>query len=80
VKIELNEQKRRQLKRAIQEHFVDRHDETIGDLKAELLLDFFIAQLGPSVYNQAIQDATRFMQEKLVDLEGEYYAIDGTNR
>lgn len=76
MKIELNEEKRKSMKRAIQEHFADRHDETIGDFKAEMLLDFFISHLGPAVYNQAINDAARYMQDKLVDLEGDLYAIE----
>ncbi len=30
-------------------------------------------QLGPPVYNQAIRDAHGFIQDKLIDLEGELY-------
>ena len=61
--------------RAIKAHFLDRHGEDVGDLKTELLLDFFVEQLGPQVYNQAIQDARKFLQDKLEDLEGEFYAL-----
>lgn len=74
--IKIDDEKRQLLLRSVKCHFSDRHDETIGDLKAEMLLDFFIEHLGPPVYNQAIKDARTFMQEKLVDLEAEFYAIE----
>jgi uncharacterized protein (DUF2164 family) len=45
-------------------------DQEIGDLQAGLLLDYFLKELAPSVYNQAIQDAQRYFQERASDLEG----------
>ncbi len=48
-------------------------DEQISDSRAEKLLDFFVRELGPPVYNQAIRDAHSFFEEKLTDLEGEFY-------
>ncbi|MEN8162067.1 MAG: DUF2164 family protein, partial [Myxococcota bacterium] len=41
--------------------------------QAQRLLDFFIRHLGAPVYNQAIQDARGFLQDRLTDLEGEFY-------
>ena len=41
-----------------------------GDLKAGALLEFFLKELGPSVYNQAVADAQRYMQDRALDLEG----------
>ena len=43
-------------------------DEEIGELKAGLLLDFILSELGPSVYNQAIADARAFFEERTADL------------
>ena len=73
MRINLADERREGLISAIQAHFRDQHDDDIGDLKASLLLDFFIKRLGPAVYNQAINDAHAFIQDKLVDLEGEFY-------
>lgn len=69
-------ERKSQLIREIQGHFAEHWDEPIGELKAELLLEFFLAELGPQVYNQAIQDALAFLQEKLADLEGEFYEFE----
>lgn len=37
------------------------------------MLEFFITEIGPSVYNQAIADAQEFFQEKVSDLGGAVY-------
>ena len=39
----------------------------------ERILQFFLEQLEPSVYNQAVQDARGFMQGRLDDLDAEFY-------
>ena len=58
---------------SLQSFFEDELDRDISDFQAERLLDFFVRELGAPVYNQAVQDARAFLQDKLVDLEGEFY-------
>lgn len=58
---------------ALQQYFNDNMDEPIGDLKAGLLFDFFLSELGPSIYNQAIADARTFFEERASDLVGACY-------
>lgn len=52
----------------IQHYFLQEHDEEIGQLKATLILDFFLKTIAPVVYNQGIADAHQFLEEKLEDL------------
>ncbi len=66
--ISLPDAARKQAVAAVQQYFADNMDEPIGDLKAGLLLDFFLSELGPSVYNQAIADARAFFEERASDL------------
>ena len=73
MRIRLSDERRADLMRAIQAYVSEQFDEEISEYKAGLLLDFFVARLGPSVYNQAIRDAHGFFQEKLADLEGDFY-------
>jgi uncharacterized protein (DUF2164 family) len=73
VRIELGEERRRDLIAAIRSWYDQQMEEDIGDLKARLILDFFLAALGPQIYNQAVKDAAAFVQDKLIDLEGELY-------
>lgn len=48
--------------------------EPIGDLPASLLLNFFIEEIGPLIYNRAIADAQARLQQRVLDLNGELYA------
>jgi uncharacterized protein (DUF2164 family) len=59
---------RKQAIAALRQYFAANMDEEIGDLKAGLLLDFVLSELGPSVYNQAIADARAFFEERTSDL------------
>ena len=45
----------------------------IGDLKADLLLDFFLREIGPTVYNAAVSDAQTYLRDRVADLEGACY-------
>ena len=47
--------------------------EPVGDLAAGLLLDFFLEELGPLIYNQAIMEAQARMLKYVFDLNGELY-------
>jgi uncharacterized protein (DUF2164 family) len=42
----------------------------IGDLKADLLLRYFLEELGPVAYNRGVADAQRWVQDQAQDLEG----------
>ncbi|MBC8086234.1 MAG: DUF2164 domain-containing protein [Phycisphaerae bacterium] len=55
---------------ALREYVDDNLDESIGDLKATLLLDFIVSEIGPSIYNQAIADAQQYFEERTADLAG----------
>lgn len=55
---------------SIKQYFAERLDQDIGELKADLLLDFFLREIGPSVYNQAVLDAQAYFQNKTADLDG----------
>lgn len=73
MRIRLSDERRASLLSEIQAYFAENLDREIGELGAGLLLDFFVRELGAPVYNQAIRDAHDFLQEKLVDLSGEFY-------
>ena len=75
--IELEEARRKQLVTRLQGFFREEFDEDISDFRAAQVLDFFLGALGPQVYNQAVQDARKFMQQALDDLDGEVYQPEG---
>ena len=55
---------------SIRRYFAENMEEEVGDLKAALLLDFFLKEIGPTVYNHAVADAQAYFQEKTGDLDG----------
>jgi len=59
---------------SIQRYFEENMSELIGDLPAGLLLNFFLEEIGPAIYNRAIADAQTRMLQRVSDLNGELYA------
>ena len=55
---------------SIRRYFDESLDLEIGDLKARMILDFFLSEIGPSLYNLGINDAQAFMRDRVADLEG----------
>lgn len=76
MRIRLQDERRTRLIDAVKQFFAESFDETLSDFRAEQIIDFFVRELGPPVYNQAIRDAHAFMQERLTDLEGDLYEPD----
>jgi uncharacterized protein (DUF2164 family) len=72
--IELSKQARAAAIVSIQRYFQENMPEPIGDLPAGLLLGFFIEEIGPVIYNQAVADAQVRLQQRVSDLNGELYA------
>ena len=54
--------------------FREEFDEELSEFRANAVLELFVKTLGPSVYNQAVQDVRAHLQGRLDDLEGEVYA------
>ena len=69
TKITLSDDARKRAIASIRRFFSSELDSDIGDLKAMLVLDYFLVEHAPSVYNQAIADAQSYMQERAADLE-----------
>ena len=74
--IELSKQARTDAISSIQQYFQENLPEPIGNLPAGLLLNFFLEEIGPVVYNQAISDAQSHLQLRIADLSGEFYAAE----
>jgi len=68
--ITLPPEAKKQLLGSIKRYAAENLDQDIGDLKAGMLLDYFLKEIGPTVYNQAIADAQRYFQARVGDLEG----------
>jgi uncharacterized protein (DUF2164 family) len=54
---------------SIRRYFDEVLEQDIGDLKAQLLLEFVLKEIGPSIYNAAIADAQTYIRDRVSDLE-----------
>ena len=60
---------------SIRRYFEENLSEPVSDL-AGLLLNFFVEEIGPVIYNRAIADAQRRMEQRMSDLTGELYMAE----
>jgi uncharacterized protein (DUF2164 family) len=74
LKLDLTGEQRKRAIASIKQFATQELDLDPGDLKAGIILDFFLQELGPSVYNRAIQDAQTYMRDRTADLEAVCYA------
>lgn len=72
--MELSKQARADAIASIQRYFREELPEPIGELPAGLLLNFFLEEIGPAIYNKGVVDAQERMQMRAADLSGELYA------
>lgn len=68
--IELPEDVKKSLLASIKQYFTEKLDQGMGDLKASLLLDFILKEVGPVIYNCAVADAQARIQEIVSELDG----------
>ena len=67
-KFKISMEKRDELRQEIKRYFVEERGEALGELACNMLLDFFMERIAPEVYNQGIEDAYKYIIEKLESL------------
>ncbi len=71
--IELPDHLRKTAIASIQRYFDRNLPEPIGDLPAGMLLDFFLEDIAPAVYNKAVTDAQTRMHGRIAEIDSELY-------
>jgi uncharacterized protein (DUF2164 family) len=69
-KFELSDEFKRDAIDSLRTYFENNMEYKLGNLPAELLLDFLIENIGAIFYNQAISDVQKYLIEKVDDLYG----------
>ena len=72
-RIQLDDARRATMVRSIRELFEEELEIGLSDFQANTTLDSLLRLVGPAIYNQAIQDARAFVQERLEDLDASLY-------
>ncbi|MES2306305.1 MAG: DUF2164 domain-containing protein [Gemmatimonadota bacterium] len=71
--IALTDDSRKQALASIKRYCSENIEAELSDIEAGLLLDFFLKEVAPSVYNAAVSDAQTYLRDRLVDLEAAVY-------
>ena len=73
MSIELNKDARKQAVLSIERYFLDNMDEKIGNIQAAALLNFFVEEVGPCIYNQAVLEVQERLQTRIMELDIEVH-------
>ena len=73
MSIKFSKEKEKKSIESLKYYFEENMENKIGDLKAGLLLDYILEEMGPIIYNQAILDAQTYMTEKINELDSACY-------
>ena len=71
--IELNKEARAQAVASIERYFMENIGERIGNVQAGALLGFFLAEIGPSVYNKGVADTQERLQARVMEVDIEVH-------
>jgi len=61
---------------SIKRFFDESLDLEVGELKARMVLEFILKEIGPSIYNRAIADVQGRMHERVAELEGDCSQVE----
>jgi uncharacterized protein (DUF2164 family) len=71
--IELDKSQRPSAIASIERYFKEHLDQRIGNVQAGALLNFFLEEIGPSVYNRGVADAQERLQMRVMELDIEVH-------
>jgi uncharacterized protein (DUF2164 family) len=71
--IEISKDARKDAIESIRQYFQENMDDAIGNLTAEALLDYFLEELGPLVYNKAVADVQDRLQARIMEVDIEIH-------
>lgn len=74
--IKIQREHKLQITSSIQDYFDTELSSEIGQLASENLLDFMLKELSPYIYNQALADARKVIEQKMISVEEELYALE----
>ena len=71
--IEIPKEARKEAISSIERYFSENMEEKIGNIAASALLGFFLEEIGPLVYNQAVTEVQERLQMRVSELDIEHH-------
>jgi uncharacterized protein (DUF2164 family) len=76
--IEISKEQRQRAITSIERYFRQNMDEPIGNVAAAGLLGFFLEEVGPLIYNQAVSDVQDRLQARVLEVDMEVHEDEFT--
>ena len=73
--IQLSDEQKKQITDEIKAFYLDVRGDDIGIIEQQQILDLFVDQLAPIVYNKALDDAQRWYRDQQNNMEADYYLL-----
>jgi uncharacterized protein (DUF2164 family) len=71
--IELKKEARQEAIASIERYFRENMEEPIGNVAAGALLGFFLEEIGPAIYNQAVAEVQERLQARIMEVDIEVH-------
>ena len=78
MSIELNDETNQSSRQSIQQFFEQEFDLSVGNLGAKNILNFFLQEIAPCVYNQAVADAQNRISTQVMEVDAYIYQEEFT--
>ncbi len=76
MSIDIRKEQREQAVASIQRYFNENMEEKIGNIAADALLGFFLEEIGPIIYNQAVTDVQERLQARVAEIDIEVHEAE----
>lgn len=78
--IEFQKETKEEIVQKIKSHFREELGQEIGGFDAQFLLDFFVKEIGPYFYNQALTDVYKLLEKHMESMADTIYALEQPTR
>ncbi len=68
VSVKVTKERRAEMVPEIKIFFSKEREEEIGDLAADIILDFILEKIAPEIYNQGVDDSYQYIKDAAEDL------------
>ena len=76
MSIDIRKEQREQALASIERYFSENMEEKIGNIAAGALLCFFLDEIGPIIYNQAVADVQARLQARVAEIDIEVHEAE----
>ncbi len=73
--ISLTDDEKKWIADEIKAFYLDERGEEIGIIEQQQLMDLFVEKLGPVLYDKGLDDARKWYQRQMENLESDYYLL-----